>query len=184
MTDKGFSGFIGKPKKIGKERKERLTTIIKSIPGPKSVLTKIENIGKKLEEDPVPDMMEEEKEMIQYGIETARRLEEEKKKQRDLDLKMQRERREQPPVIKEMENTRTDRIFSEENLTDKEIDFYELGKHFTKHDAWTAINGNVFDITEFVNEHPGGAVILKAAGKDGTSLFRNFSSILIFRTVS
>lgn len=175
-----------KPKKIGRERRSRLITIIKNIPGPKSVLKQVEYIGNKGDES-IYDMMDEEREMIQYGIETARRMEKEKKeKEKELILKKKEDEKNKKkkipkkPVIKEMENTRTDKIFSEENLTDREIDMYELGKHFTKHDAWTAINGSVFDITGFVSEHPGGAVLLKAAGKDGTSLFSKFFLNFLF----
>lgn len=162
-----------KPKKIAKERRSRLRTVIKNIPGPKSYLQQVEYIGDK-DDDSVYDMMEEEQEMIQYGIETARRMKLEKEKELEERRLREEELKNRKPVIKEVENKKIDKIFSEENLTDREIDMYELGKHFTKHDAWTSINGMVFDITEFVNEHPGGAVILKAAGKDGTSLFSNY----------
>lgn len=168
-----------KPRKMGKERRTKIKTIIKNIPGPKSFLKQIEFIGDKDVESPY-DMMDEEEEMIQYGIETTRKMEEQRRR-RDMEAKKvvisepkTDNRGRTPPrkaVIKEMENTKTDKIFSEENLTEREIDPYELGKHFTKNNAWTAINGSVFNITEFVKEHPGGAVILKAAGKDGTSLF-------------
>ncbi len=42
----------------------------------------------------------------------------------------------------------------------------EISKHNTKNDAWVTFRNNVYDITEFINEHPGGTVILKALGKD------------------
>jgi cytochrome b involved in lipid metabolism len=49
----------------------------------------------------------------------------------------------------------------------------EIAKHNTEADCWTAINGAVYDITDFIDEHPGGDIIMDAAGKDGTSSFEN-----------
>lgn len=43
--------------------------------------------------------------------------------------------------------------------------------HSKKSDCWTVIDGKVYDITNYVKSHPGGNVILRAAGKDGTALF-------------
>ena len=37
--------------------------------------------------------------------------------------------------------------------------------------------GNVYDVTEFISEHPGGSkILLKACGKDSTELFWRFHS--------
>lgn len=39
-------------------------------------------------------------------------------------------------------------------------------------DCWTIINGNVYDITSYVPNHPGGEEeIVKVCGKDGSQLF-------------
>jgi cytochrome b involved in lipid metabolism len=38
--------------------------------------------------------------------------------------------------------------------------------------CWTVINGNVYDLTTWINQHPGGPEhILSICGKDGTSAF-------------
>ncbi len=38
--------------------------------------------------------------------------------------------------------------------------------------CWTAVRNNVYDLTSFITEHPGGAKnILKLCGKDGTEAF-------------
>ncbi|MCL5774642.1 MAG: cytochrome b5 domain-containing protein [Patescibacteria group bacterium] len=38
--------------------------------------------------------------------------------------------------------------------------------------CWTAINGNVYDLTKWIDQHPGGDKnILKICGKDGTQAF-------------
>ncbi|PWY67028.1 L-lactate dehydrogenase [Aspergillus eucalypticola CBS 122712] len=48
----------------------------------------------------------------------------------------------------------------------------EVEKHSTRESCWVAIHGSVYDVTEFLDEHPGGAqVILRCAGKDGTADF-------------
>ena len=49
----------------------------------------------------------------------------------------------------------------------------EVGKHSTTDDCWTIIDGNVYDMTQFFNRHPGGASAIQGlCGRDGTSEFR------------
>lgn len=53
----------------------------------------------------------------------------------------------------------------------------ELKSHKTKEDCWTSINGKVFNITPYVDFHPGGVgEIMKCAGRDGTALFNKYHS--------
>ncbi|ODV82269.1 cytochrome b5 [Suhomyces tanzawaensis NRRL Y-17324] len=53
----------------------------------------------------------------------------------------------------------------------------ELKKHKTQEDCWTCINGRVFNITPYINFHPGGVEeIMKCAGRDGTALFNKYHS--------
>ena len=47
----------------------------------------------------------------------------------------------------------------------------ELRGHSDRGDAWIAIRGKVYDITEYAKRHPGGSIILRSAGKDGTNQF-------------
>jgi uncharacterized membrane protein len=48
----------------------------------------------------------------------------------------------------------------------------DVAKHADASSCWSAINGNVYDLTKWVNQHPGGPrVILGLCGKDGTSGF-------------
>lgn len=47
----------------------------------------------------------------------------------------------------------------------------DVAAHAQPSDCWTAINGKVYDLTDFVNGHPGGPAILQACGIDGTTLF-------------
>jgi hypothetical protein len=37
------------------------------------------------------------------------------------------------------------------------VSVQEISKHNIPEDLWTVVNGAVYDLTEFVPEHPGGA---------------------------
>lgn len=50
----------------------------------------------------------------------------------------------------------------------------EIKKHNKKNDCWIIIENNVYDITNYLRFHPGGDIILDAAGKDGTSLHQHY----------
>jgi cytochrome b involved in lipid metabolism len=48
----------------------------------------------------------------------------------------------------------------------------EVLKHSTGTDCWSVIKGEVYDLTSYVKDHPGGANLIKAiCGKDGSSSF-------------
>jgi len=48
----------------------------------------------------------------------------------------------------------------------------EVKKHTTKESAWVVLHGNVYDLTGFLQDHPGGEqVILDWAGKDATKFW-------------
>lgn len=50
--------------------------------------------------------------------------------------------------------------------------YEEVAQHNTKDDCWVIIHGKVYDVTEFLPEHPGGpSIIIKYAGKDATKAF-------------
>ena len=52
------------------------------------------------------------------------------------------------------------------------ITLEELATHNSAQDCWSAVNGKVYDLTEFVNQHPGGSdKIEQICGRDGTSAF-------------
>jgi cytochrome b involved in lipid metabolism len=48
----------------------------------------------------------------------------------------------------------------------------EVAKHSTQTDCWTTINGSIYDVTSWINQHPGGAgAIISLCGIDGSSAF-------------
>ncbi|KAJ8290870.1 hypothetical protein GJAV_G00018630 [Gymnothorax javanicus] len=53
-----------------------------------------------------------------------------------------------------------------------EVTEEELKKHNTREDCWTCIRGMVYNVSPYMEYHPGGeAELMKAAGADGTELF-------------
>ncbi|KAJ9116039.1 hypothetical protein QFC20_000709 [Naganishia adeliensis] len=53
------------------------------------------------------------------------------------------------------------------------IPLKEVGGHDLAHDAWVVIDGEVWDVTNFLKSHPGGAkIILSNAGRDVTELYK------------
>lgn len=66
----------------------------------------------------------------------------------------------------------SDKVVSPPDIGKKTIHSTELARHNTKESCWVAIKGEVYDLTDFVPNHPGGPdVILKYAGKDVTAIF-------------
>jgi predicted heme/steroid binding protein len=50
----------------------------------------------------------------------------------------------------------------------------EIGKHSHEKDAWIVIDGFVYDVTNFLNIHPGGVdIIAEHFGKDATEAFKD-----------
>ncbi|KAI2626736.1 glycolate oxidase [Hypoxylon sp. NC1633] len=53
-----------------------------------------------------------------------------------------------------------------------DLDGSEVSKHNTAQDCWVVIHGKVWDVSDFLDEHPGGAnVLLKLAGQDATTSY-------------
>ncbi|ODN81596.1 hypothetical protein L202_02008 [Cryptococcus amylolentus CBS 6039] len=54
----------------------------------------------------------------------------------------------------------------------KLISFEEVQKHNKADDCWVIINGKIYDVTDFMENHPGGPeIILANAGKDASKIF-------------
>lgn len=51
----------------------------------------------------------------------------------------------------------------------------ELAQHNSEESAWIAVDGCVYDVTEFIDRHPGGKeIILYAVGREATDLFNSY----------
>ncbi|CAL5006599.1 unnamed protein product [Urochloa decumbens] len=56
-------------------------------------------------------------------------------------------------------------------MTSKSYTKEEVSKHNTRKDCWIIIKDKVYDVTPYVEEHPGGDAILNNAGDDSTEGF-------------
>lgn len=57
----------------------------------------------------------------------------------------------------------------------RDITLEEVRQHRTADDAWMVLHGKVYNITPYLKFHPGGAdILVKAAGRDATSLFNKY----------
>ncbi|KAG7134642.1 NADH-cytochrome b5 reductase 1 like protein [Verticillium longisporum] len=56
----------------------------------------------------------------------------------------------------------------------REFTAKEVAAHNTRDDCWMIIQGQVYDVTKYIHDHPGGAdVLIDAAGQDATVEFDN-----------
>lgn len=63
---------------------------------------------------------------------------------------------------------------SQSNSADvAEFDWAEIGRHNKKTDCWIVIDGAVYDVTPWVDDHPGGQIICALAGEDVSALFHS-----------
>ena len=62
----------------------------------------------------------------------------------------------------------------------KSITVEEVSKHNKPNDCWTIIDNNVYDITKFLELHPGGKnVMINYLGKDATQVFNYFHAPIV-----
>lgn len=59
----------------------------------------------------------------------------------------------------------------QEAIDNKWISSSEVAKHNSAADCWLIVNDHVYDVTKYINSHPGGPAILAGCGKDATEMF-------------
>ncbi|EPZ30990.1 acyl-CoA dehydrogenase NM domain-like protein [Rozella allomycis CSF55] len=66
----------------------------------------------------------------------------------------------------------------------KSFTLEEVSKHKSANDIWIAINGNVYDVTNWLIDHPGGrAILLKHGGTDASEQFAKFHNPNILNSI-
>ncbi|KAM0210965.1 hypothetical protein ACHAQI_005696 [Fusarium lateritium] len=59
-------------------------------------------------------------------------------------------------------------------MLSQEFSLTDVKSHNTEEDCYIAINGKVYNVTSFLDEHPGGAeLLLEVAGEDATEAFKD-----------
>ena len=60
----------------------------------------------------------------------------------------------------------------------------EVAKHNTKDDCWIILDERVYDITRFIDRHPGGVgPVANMAGKDATDVFANYHAARVYKNM-
>jgi cytochrome b involved in lipid metabolism len=49
-------------------------------------------------------------------------------------------------------------------MADKKVTIAEVKKHSSEDDCWIIIHGKVYDVTKFIDSHPGGDILIDVAG--------------------
>ncbi|GKU11942.1 unnamed protein product, partial [Fusarium langsethiae] len=62
----------------------------------------------------------------------------------------------------------------ETSMETRIVSLAEIKQHNTADDCWIAVHSKVWDITHFINQHPGGPdVLLNLAGSDATDIYND-----------
>ncbi|EDP44718.1 hypothetical protein MGL_1200 [Malassezia globosa CBS 7966] len=65
------------------------------------------------------------------------------------------------------------------------ITMEEVKKHASADSAWVVIQGGVYDVTDWLDDHPGGRkILLKNAGTDATDKFMNYHPDHVLRDIA
>jgi cytochrome b involved in lipid metabolism len=60
----------------------------------------------------------------------------------------------------------------------------QLAEHNTRDDCWMALGGKIYNITAYLDYHPGGVdILLKYAGRDATPLFMKYHRWVNFERI-
>lgn len=59
-----------------------------------------------------------------------------------------------------------------QTIHQRSISLDEIEKHDSRESCWMAIEGQVYDVTKYIDLHPGGEHILKGCGRNMTKSFK------------
>lgn len=76
-------------------------------------------------------------------------------------------------VVTETTVEETVQVTEETTTESSGITLAEVASHSSATDCWMAVEGIVYDVTEYVSSHPGGAQILQGCGTDATAIFND-----------
>ena len=66
----------------------------------------------------------------------------------------------------------------------REVTRQELRKHRKRNDAWMALNGAVYNVTHYMDYHPGGwDELVRGAGKDATDMFNEIHKYVMVESI-
>ena len=66
----------------------------------------------------------------------------------------------------------------------REVTRQELRKHRKRNDAWMALNGAVYNVTHYMDYHPGGwDELVRGAGKDATDMFNEIHKYVMVKSI-
>lgn len=65
-----------------------------------------------------------------------------------------------------------------------QLSMAQVAEHCTKEDCWVVLDNRAYDITAFVDRHPGGVgPVVNMAGKDATDVFDNYHSAKVYKSM-
>lgn len=68
-------------------------------------------------------------------------------------------------------NTKTPGIQTAISSNTTTISLSEIKKHNNISDCWIILNNKAYDVTSYIDQHPGGLAIVPFCGKDGTQAY-------------
>ncbi len=82
------------------------------------------------------------------------------------------EKREEQNIKEQNIDTKKEEKVEEDIQEEEAFTMDEIAKHNSEESCWTIIRGEVYDLTDWISQHPGGPdKILSICGKDGTEAF-------------
>jgi len=69
------------------------------------------------------------------------------------------------------EEIKTSKVVSPVVTKKSSFSMSDVAKHNNENDCWIVIDGKVYDVTNYIESHPGGRVLVNFCGQDGSDAF-------------